>query len=113
MRKERIQLLMEALNKRKIWDEEPVFCFTTDIDWASETILARFFDDLLPFDLKLTAFVTHESDVIEELHHKKRISRGIHPNFLGGSSHRVNFPEGSSHGGDFRTVINSCLQFAP
>jgi hypothetical protein len=48
-------------------------------------------------------FVTHESKRIAELAQQKRISRGIHPNFL----------PNSSHGGSFREVAETCTRLAP
>jgi hypothetical protein len=54
-------------------------------------------------ELKLTAFVTHESQIINQLTKKGLIQRGLHPNFL----------PGSSHGEGFRNVIESCLKYAP
>lgn len=86
-----------------IWDEQPVFCFTSDIDWASEAVIEHYFQRL-PLDLlKLTVFVTHKSDVIEREFLAGRLQRGIHPNFL----------PGSSHGDTFREVIETCMTFAP
>ena len=32
-----IELLERAAGPHE-WDERPVFCFTSDIDWASETV---------------------------------------------------------------------------
>ena len=86
-----------------VWDERPVFCFTSDIDWASEAVIGDYFQRL-PLDLlKLTAFVTHRSKIIQQEFEAGRIRRGIHPNFL----------PGSSHGDSFREVIETCLSFAP
>ena len=85
------------------WDERPVFCFTSDIDWASEAVLEAFFRLLPSEELKLTVFVTHPSDVIEDAFQAGRLRRGIHPNFL----------PGSSHGDTFREVIETCLSYAP
>ena len=53
--------------------------------------------------LKLTTFVTHQSSIIEEHFQAGLIRRGIHPNFL----------PGSSHGNTFREVIETCMTFAP
>ena len=95
--------LLELAAGPHIWDEQPVFCFTSDIDWASEAVLEEYFS-LLPMEfLKLTTFVTHKSDIIEQQYQKGLIQRGIHPNFL----------PGSSHGNSFREVIETCMTFAP
>ena len=99
---ERLELLEKAAGPH-IWDEQPVFCFTSDIDWASEAVIEREFQ-LLPLDLlKLTVFVTHKSQAIEREFLAGKLQRGIHPNFL----------PGSSHGDTFREVIETCVSFAP
>lgn len=95
--------LLERLNLPRVWDREPVFCFTSDIDWASEPALERFLERFAVPELKLTTFVTHESARIAEAHAAGRLERGIHPNFL----------PGSSHGDSFREVIETCMTFAP
>lgn len=100
---ERIFELLGRVNRKNIWDEEPVFCFTTDIDWASEAVLRRFFRQI-PFEaIKLTAFVTHRSEIISGMAAAGMLERGIHPNFL----------PNSSHGNDFKEIVENCLQFAP
>lgn len=99
-----IEALLEKVNSAKrIWDTEPVFCFTSDIDWASEAVLERFFEVVNPLGLKPTLFVTNHSDRISESFDKGLVARGIHPNFL----------EGSSHGDNFRDVVETCIDFAP
>lgn len=95
--------LLGKVAEPHIWDEQPVFCFTSDIDWASEAVIEREFQ-LLPLDLlKLTVFVTHKSQAIEREFLAGNLQRGIHPNFL----------PGSSHGDTFREVIETCVSFAP
>ena len=95
--------LLELAAKPHIWDEQPVFCFTSDIDWASEAVIDDYFHRL-PLDLlKLTTFVTHKSEIIENQFRAGVIQRGIHPNFL----------PGSSQGNSFREVIETCMTFAP
>ena len=96
-------VLVEKLTQPHIWDEQPVFCFTSDIDWASEAVIDNFFHKM-PLDLlKLTTYVTHASKIVERYYREGKISRGIHPNFL----------PGSSQGNNFREVIETCLSFAP
>ncbi len=98
--------IIELLNKieiERIWDKKPVFCFTSDIDWASEAALEIFLSDFFKHDLRLTVFVTHESRIINQFKEEGLIERGIHPNFL----------PNSSHGEGFRTVIENCIKFAP
>lgn len=95
--------MISKVNSEKIWDSEPVFCYTTDIDWASESALDIFFSDILETDLKLTVFVTHKSEQVKKQYDMGRIERGIHPNFLANSS----------HGNSFKEVIDTCVEFAP
>ena len=98
-----IEEALEKMNKNRVWDNEPVFCFTSDIDWASEAILSLFFEQIEIYNLKLTTFVTHSSPIIDALFKKNRLERGIHPNFL----------QNSSHGKTFKEVIENCVQYAP
>lgn len=101
--KERIELLMKKCNSKFIWDEQPVFCFTSDIDWASEDVLVDFFNVINQYEIKPTMFVTHESEILEQQFQAGNIDRGIHPNFL----------RGSSHGDSYLEVVKTCLGFAP
>ncbi|MEP6928095.1 MAG: hypothetical protein ABI834_10685 [Ginsengibacter sp.] len=98
-----ISTLLLNMAKEKPWSTRPVFCFTFDIDWASEIILELFFNEILFYDITPTVFVTHNSDIIDKLYSDKKIERGIHPNFL----------KGSSHGDSFEEVIDTCIKFAP
>jgi len=95
--------MLEKASGPHFWDDQPVFCFTSDIDWASEAVIAHYFQRLPLDELKLTVFVTHKSEIIEREFQAGRLSRGIHPNFL----------PGSSHGDSFREIIETCLSFAP
>ena len=98
-----IEYLIERIHSRFIWDEEPVFCFTSDIDWASEHVLTEYFDTLNRLDLKPTLFVTHHSEEINRNYLGNRIERGLHPNFM----------NGSSHGSNFKEIAETCLAIAP
>lgn len=98
-----IEILLNKINKKQIWDEEPVYCFTSDIDWASEDILNLFFNDLTPYSIKPTLFLTHSSKIINNKFEENLFERGIHPNFL----------ENSSHGNTFKEIIETCIEFAP
>jgi len=98
-----IKELIIKMNLRYIWDEEPVYCFTSDIDWASEDVLNEYFSIVKDFDIRLTLFVTHFSKIIEEEFIAKRIDRGIHPNFM----------IGSSHGENYKEIIENCIKYAP
>lgn len=98
-----IEETLTRLNKPRIWDEEPVFCFTSDIDWASEDVLEIMFEKIEAYQIKLTTFVTHYSELIEQKFGMGKVERGIHPNFL----------SNSSHGSSFVEVIENCIRFAP
>lgn len=98
-----IEVLLNSINSRYVWDEEPVFCFTSDVDWASEEVLKEYFAVINDYDIRPTLFVTHSSSVVEENFMANRIDRGIHPNFMAGSS----------HGETYKEIIETCLSFAP
>ena len=85
------------------WEEEPVFCFTSDIDWSSESIIKYSYDILSGDDLKLTYFITHSSPFLNELNASNKIDLLIHPNFL----------PNSSHGDSFKEVIDYCMNLVP
>jgi hypothetical protein len=85
------------------WEKEPVFCFTSDIDWASDSIIKYSHDIISGNDLKLTYFVTHPSLFLKNLYDQKKVRLLIHPNFL----------PNSSHGNSFKEVINYCLNLVP
>lgn len=99
----KIERLLIKANSKFIWDKEPVFCFTSDIDWASEDVMKAYFDIIKTFDIKPTLFVTHHSDIIEQEFINKKIERGIHPNFM----------NGSSHGNSYVEVAENCIKYAP
>ena len=85
------------------WEEEPVFCFTSDIDWSSESIIKYSHDILSGDDLKLTYFITHSSPFLNELNASNKIDLLIHPNFL----------PNSSHGDSFKEEIDYCMNLVP
>lgn len=85
------------------WDTEPVFCFTSDIDWASEATI-RYSHELVATDvIQITYFNTHPSPYLTQLHERQLIKLLVHPNFL---------PD-SSHGNGFKEVIDYCLRLVP
>ncbi|MDD2228119.1 MAG: hypothetical protein PHY48_01760 [Candidatus Cloacimonetes bacterium] len=87
----------------KIWDTEPVYCFTSDVDWASEAVLKEFFAIVNGLDIHPTMFVTHNSAEVEKHYQNGKIDRGLHPNFM----------NGSSHGDGFEEIAETCIGFAP
>jgi hypothetical protein len=98
-----IEFLLNKVNQEKRWNTEPVFCYTSDIDWASEEVLKVFFEELKSIDICPTLFVTHRSETIETNFQSGRFDRGIHPNFL----------QGSSHGSSFKEIVETCISYAP
>ncbi|MGB5024640.1 MAG: hypothetical protein WBO44_04780 [Saprospiraceae bacterium] len=101
--KEKIETLLRQMQTKQIWDEMPVYCFTSDIDWASEDVMKEYFNLINELDIKPTLFVTHYSEVIESNFKLGHIERGIHPNFL----------SNSSHGNSFKEIVETCIKFAP
>ena len=53
---------------------------TSDIDWASETIIEHMVNILYKFNHKCTFFATHKSDILKKLNDEK-YEVSIHPNF--------------------------------
>ncbi len=100
---EHIEAMISANMTSCLWDEEPVFCFTSDVDWASESVMNEFFSTVNELDIHPTLFVTHKSDVVEKNYREGKIDRGLHPNFM----------NGSSHGNSFIEIAETCIQFAP
>lgn len=94
---------LDRLSRRHIWDEQPVFCFTSDVDWASEYVLEHFFSTVNKYGIKPTIFCTHESKQVAQQFDTGKIERGIHPNFL----------PGSDQGNCYVEVIGNCMAFAP
>lgn len=73
---------------------EPVFCFTSDTDWASEATVEATFELFEEFDVPLTPFVTGPSEVVRQRFAPDNLGRvGVHPNFLPQSTHGVNLVE--------------------
>jgi hypothetical protein len=99
----RIEQLIKKAHSKYIWDEQPVFSFTSDIDWASEAVMKKYCEIVNPLNLKPTLFVTHHSDQIETNYIKGLVERALHPNFM----------NGSSHGNSFKEVAETCMKFAP
>lgn len=69
------------------WKDKAIFCFTSDVDWASEAALKRNQTLFDRFGIPLTYFVTHESPYLASLRQKDRVTLEAHPNFMPGSSH--------------------------
>jgi hypothetical protein len=72
---------------------QPVFCFTSDIDWASEPVIEHTQGIFSRNGIIPTYFTTHSSLYLDSLVKKKEAMGGIHPNFLEASSHGNSFDE--------------------
>jgi hypothetical protein len=86
-----------------LYKSQPVFAVTSDVDWASEDAIRLQQEILDRYDVHATYFMTHESPALSEFEREGRITFGIHPNFL----------PGSSHGDSFDEVIDTVLGLAP
>lgn len=64
--------------------QEPVFCFTSDLDWNSDTAIEATLDAFARANAKLTVFATHQTPVVRR---HANVQVGVHPNFLPGSTH--------------------------
>ena len=82
------------------WISEPVFCLTSDIDWASDASVRFFHESIYNADFPISYFLTHDSEYLSTLRNHE-VEFGIHPNFLPGSSHGELFDEG----------MNTCLAY--
>jgi hypothetical protein len=88
---------------RNIYETEPIFCITSDVDWASEDAIQIQQDVLDKYNVCATYFVTHDSPLLNKWDQEGKIQLGIHPNFL----------SGSSHGDSIDQVIDTVMKFAP
>jgi ubiquinone/menaquinone biosynthesis C-methylase UbiE len=80
--------LMEKLSA------EPAFCFTSDMDWAPESMIEETLNIFLENKVPLTPFVTHHSKTIKEYYKGSNTKYvGLHPNFLPDSTQGTNFRE--------------------
>jgi len=64
---------------------------TFDVDWAHDEVLRDTIELVRPYDLPITWFITHATDVMDDLRsNQQRWELGVHPNFnplLDGSGH--------------------------
>ena len=86
-----VEFLMQKITEKQEWHESLVFCFTSDVDWASEEVMIEYFRIINQFEIKPTLYCTYHSVVINSEFRKNNIERGIHPNFLENSSHGNSF----------------------
>jgi len=97
MNKKKLEFLRNELSR------QPVFCFTSDIDWASEFAIGQTLLFFKNAAIKPTFFLTHKSTVLDTALFEDGIYAGIHPNFL---------PK-SSQGNSFDEVIDFCFNLLP
>ena len=70
-----------------LWNEHPVFCFTSDIDWASDEVVEYSHISVGGDNLKLTYFATNPSEFLDHCRESGTARILNHPNFISGSSH--------------------------
>src|SRR3982074_867066 len=81
----------------------PLFCFTADIDWASDYCIRDLSALLSTFGIKPTLFVTHDTALLKDLEAEGKADLAVHPNFA----------PGSSHGNSITEVIDSVFRLVP
>ncbi len=67
--------------------QEPVFVLTADQDWAPEWAVQTLLDESVAQGVPLHLFVTNQSQMVQRASRDFRLTLGIHPNFMPGSSH--------------------------
>lgn len=75
----------------------PVFCLTSDVDWASDTCIRDLAGFAEGIGVVPTFFATHSSEALDELETTGRAQIGVHPNFLPGSTHGATVDEVIDH----------------
>jgi hypothetical protein len=83
--------------------DAPVYCVTSDFDWASDFCLDELVGFLADRDIVPTVFATHRSEALGRHAAAGLVDVGLHPNFL----------PGSSHGDDAPAVIDHMLELFP
>ncbi|WP_321469664.1 hypothetical protein [Halarcobacter sp.] len=76
---------------------------TFDLDWCADDVLEYLLDKLIKNNISATFFVTHETPLLEKIREYDFFELGIHPNFN----------DNSSHGSNFKEVIDYCLNIVP
>lgn len=83
--------------------DRPIYCITSDVDWASSYCLEDFLNLVGDFGVTPTLFATHDDPVLRRFSEAHPHNVGVHPNF------RPN----SSHGEDYRSVIEHVFGLYP
>ena len=76
---------------------KPLFCFTSDMDWAEDDMIAHAFSIFDQYEVPVTPFLTNRSEFLDRRFSKFEDRIGLHPNFLAGSSHGRNVNEVCEH----------------
>ena len=81
----------------------PIYCLTSDLDWASDACIEDLLSLTEEFRITPTVFATHDSPVVERFTASHPTAVGIHPNFL----------PASTHGKDPQSVIDHMFSLFP
>lgn len=81
----------------------PRYAITFDVDWAPDWAIALCADMCRARGIPATFFSTNPSAVLDELRRDELFEVGIHPNFLGAST----------HGATWEEVMAFCLKMVP
>lgn len=95
--------VLDGADLRAFDEGRPLFCFTTDIEWAPEWAIADTFALADEHGVPLVPFVTHPSELVASRFGPRLAGAGVHPNFL----------PGSTHGGTVDEVIAAVRALAP
>ena len=90
--------------------KKPIYIFSSDIDWASETCIDITHKLFLKYDIKPTYFITHPSKNLEDYKKKKEAFLGSHPNFLKDSSHGKNYKQVIDYFDKFKNKLEPCFR---
>ena len=82
---------------------QPIFCITSDIDWASEYCIEDFLNLMQKYEITPTLFATHDSPLLRKFVQSNPDNIGVHPNFR----------DNSTHGTDYLSVIDHVFQLYP
>jgi hypothetical protein len=66
---------------------QPAFCFTSDSDWAPESMIEECVAVFRSAGVRFTPFVTHRSEAMRRTFRGCEHDVGLHPNFNPGSTH--------------------------
>jgi hypothetical protein len=83
--------------------DQPIYCLTSDIDWASDFCIEDLLNLVRSFGVTPTFFATHDTPILKVFYKTHPNHLGVHPNF------RVN----STHGTDYLSVIDHVFRIYP